>query len=289
MKIAGQEFPKWARISLFVTGSFMVLWLMVLIIGSPKSFGWAYRLEVNSWLLFFTSFGVLVNVFTLIFLGLTFFNQQKHHDEMMVESAFFAMLNSYSNLASNIFAAQEINVFARDLRYLYRDAHDLAFSNSERAPAWKEKVTISLRHGRSFFVDFFRLLRGGAFVYKQRLNPGISHNELFIKLFENPTNKNAYWPVCETIFLNFLAILEYLHVHQSRKRVLFESILNANISMEEMAIIYYLGHGKYNAGLTDQQRHVLKAFFDRYPINLRVPRDIQLSEVPLEWGSYRPS
>lgn len=58
--------------------------------------------------------------------------------------------------------------------------------------------------------------------------------------------------------------------------------------MEEMAIIYYLGHGKYNAGLNVQQKLVLKAFFTRYPIDLRVPMDIQLSKEPLEWGSYRP-
>lgn len=288
MKIAGQEFPKWAMIALFVTGSFMVLWLMVLIIGSPKSFGWAYRLEVNSWLLFFTSFGVLVNVFTLIFLGLTFFNQQKHHDEMMVESACFSMLSTYTTIAGNSFVGQKIEVLKRDLKYL----RPLKFNEFEKMnyndPRWDERTRITLSAGRAFFGDFYRFLRGGSYVWKHKL--GVStHEELFKRLYEEQFNRAEFWPICDTLFSNFIAVLVYYDNKRPRNLDLYLSLLNASITMEEMAILYYLGHAKFNNGLNVTQQKVVKSFFEKYPIDERVPNAILLSEEPLEWGSYRPS
>lgn len=288
MKIAGQEFPRWSKIALLVMCSLMVLWLLVLYLGSPKHFDWPFRVEVNSWVLFFASFGVLVNVFTLIFLGLTFFNQQKHHDEMMVESACFSMLSTYTSIAVNSFVGQKIEVLKRDLKYLRpMEFNEFEIMNYDD-PRWNEKTRITLRPGRSFFGDFYRFLRGGAFIWKNKLGVS-SHEDLFKRLYEEQFNRAEFWPICDTLFSNFIAVLVYYDNRKPRNLDLYLSLLNASITMEEMAILYYLGHAKFNNGLTVTQQEVVKAFFERYPIYERVPNSILLSEEPLEWGSYKPS
>lgn len=288
MRIAGQKIPKGAWIALIITGSLMVLWLFVLYLGSPRHFDWPFRVEVNSWGLFFTSFGVLVNVFTLIFLGLTFFNQQKHHDEMMVESACFSLLNAYSSIAVHSYVGQEIEVLKRDLKYLSPVEYTGFDDIQEGHPKWNETTKLSLRSGRSFFGDFYRFMRGGAFVWRNKLQIP-THNEVFKRIYEEQFNRNEFWPICNTLFSNFLAILVYFDLKKPKEIELYLNLLDSSITMEERAIFYYLGHAKFNNGLSATQQKVLIEYFDRFPITSKVPKDILLCDDDLDWGSYRPS